>query len=202
MPNNLIYTNGVNGLTGEYLVPPLEPSQLAAWATEPPEDPRLARAVEQVWEAINQPTWGVPFDVDPEKVTEAGWAIAFGSDEADAVKNALAPLIEHRRRRAGDDRVKVLDYRPGEQWPEWLHRHGTAPGNIDLRKVPYYVLLVGSPSRIPFSFQYLLDVEYAVGRLHFDDAGGYQQYVSSLVDYEEATAAPYDKTAAFFGTRH
>lgn len=200
MTDDLIYANGVNGLTGEYLVTPLELSELAARAKEPPEDPKLARELEQLGEAINRPTYRPPFNVHPENVTETGWAIVFGSDEADAVKNALAPLIEHRRRQAGDARVKVLDYLPGEQWPEWLHRHGTAPGNID--KVPYYVLLVGSPSRIPFTFQYLLDVEYAVGRLHFDDVGGYQRYVSALIDYEEATSAPRDKTAAFFGTRH
>jgi hypothetical protein len=202
MPGELVCANGVNGLTGQYLVPPLEPSQLATRAKEPPEDPELARELEQVWEAINQPTWGLPFDIHPENVAEAGWTIVFHSDEADAVKDALAPLIEHRRRRAGDHQVKVLDYLPGERWPEWLRRHGTAPGNVDPRKVPYYVLLVGSPSRIPFAFQYLLDVEYAVGRLHFDDADGYGRYVTALVDYEEAAAAPHDKAAAFFGTRH
>lgn len=69
-------------------------------------------------------------------------------------------------------------------------------------KVPYYVLLIGHPSRIPFSFQYLLDVEYAVGRLDFDVAVGYRRYIAALIDYEQATVAPYDNSIAFFGTRH
>jgi hypothetical protein len=43
-------------------------------------------------------------------------------------------------------------------------------------------------------------VEYAVGRLHFDDADGYRQYVTSLIDYEQADAAPRDRAAGFFGT--
>ncbi|MGZ3386280.1 MAG: C25 family cysteine peptidase [Isosphaeraceae bacterium] len=202
MPDELIYANGISGLTGEYLIPPLQVSDLAMRAKEPHDDPEVARELEGVWEALKEPTFGLPFNVYPENVAEARWAIVFHSDEADAVKHALGHLIKHRRRQVGIDQVKVLDYLPGEQWAEWLHRHGTAPGNVDPAKVPYYILLVGSPSRIPFAFQYLLDVEYAVGRLHFDDVDGYRRYVTSLVDYEEAAATPHDKAAAFFGTRH
>jgi hypothetical protein len=202
MSDGLIYPNGVNGLTGEYLLRPVEPSRVAALAREPAEDPDLARELAQLGEWIQQPTFGLPFNVRPEDVSEVGWAIVFASDETDPVRDALAPLIEHRRSRLGDDRVKVLDHRPGEGWQDWLVRHRTTPGNVDPRRVPYYVLLVGGPARIPFEFQYLLDVEYAVGRLHFDDAGGYKRYVSSLIDYERARGSPREPTAAFFATRH
>jgi len=200
MSDDLIYVNGINGLSGEYLVPPLKASDLAKRAKEPPEDLGVDQELKQVGEAIGQPQYGLKWNVRPENVSEAGWAVVFSSDESDEVKKALAPLIEHRQ--SGGGQVKVLDYLPGEGWPEWLHRHGTAPGNIDPDKVPYYVLLVGSPGQIPFAFQYLLDVEYAVGRLHFDDADGYQQYAAGLIDYEKADAAPRDRAAAFFGTRH
>jgi hypothetical protein len=200
MPDDLIYANGINGLSGEYLVSPLESSELAAQAKKPPEDPDEARHLEYIGEAMDHATYALPFYLRPEIVSEAGWAVVFCSDESEAVRDALAPLIEHRRRAGG--KVKVLDYLPGEGWSEWLRRHGTAPGNVDPDRVPYYVLLVGSPGQIPFAFQYLLDVEYAVGRLHFDNADGYQQYVASLIDYEEAGAAPRDRAAAFFGTRH
>jgi hypothetical protein len=202
MPDRLIYANGVNGLTGNYLVAPLEPAELARLAKEPPPDLELERWLEQMWAAVNQPSFGLPFNVHPEIVAEAGWAIVFASDEAVAVQKALEPLIEHRRRRVGGEKVKVLEHFPGEEWRDWLDRHKVGPANIDPRKIPYYVLLIGSPRRIPFSFQYLLDVEYAVGRLDFDDADGYRRYVTALIDYEEAAAAPRDKAAAFFGTRH
>jgi hypothetical protein len=201
MPGEPIYVNGINGLTGEYLLPPLDPAEVAARAKEPPEDPEVAAGLRHVHDAMTQPSFGLPFDVHPENVAEAGWAVVFATDEAEDVEKALAPLVEHRRRQVGDEKIKVLDYRPGERWPEWLARHGPAPGNIDPSRGPYYVLLVGGPSRIPFSFQYLLDVEYAVGRLDFDDAAGYERYVGGLVEYEESAAAPHDAAATFLMCR-
>jgi hypothetical protein len=201
MADELIYANGINGLTGEYLVPPLPPAELAERAGQTPEDPERAQWLKQAWESISQPHFGLPFNVDPDKVTQAGWAIVFSVEEDADVKSKLAPLIEHRKQQIGD-LVKVLDYLPGETWPDWLARHHVGPGNIDPGKVPYYVLLVGHPSRIPFSFQYLLDVEYAVGRLDFDTADEYGLYADAIISYEQATAAPHRKTAAFFATRH
>jgi len=202
MAGEKVVANGINGLTGEYLVPPLEPAAVAAWALEPPEDPAVQAQLSQLHTAMTEASFGLPFDVDPASVEHAGWAVVFSTEEGDEVKTALEPLIEHRRQRIGDARTKVLEYRPGEGWADWLARHRTAPGNIVPEKVPYYVLLIGGPTRIPFSFQYLLDTEYAVGRLDFDDAADYASYVAALIDYETTTASPRDSTATFFGTRH
>src|SRR5215211_2251444 len=201
MADDLIYTNGINGLTGEYLVPPLPPAEMAQRARQAPVDPEVALWMKQALDNLRERHFGLPFNIDPAKVAEAGWAIVFAKDAGAEVERELEPLIEHRRRQIGD-KVKVLDYFPDETWHEWLARHRVGPGNIDPSKVPYYVLLIGRPSAIPFSFQYLLDVEYAVGRLHFDDADGYRRYAEALIDYEESPATPRDRTAAFFGTRH
>lgn len=202
MLDDLVYANGVNGLTGDYLVSPLPISQVADRAKQPTVDRDLERTIEHVWQLMHQPSFGLPFNVRPEVVAEAGWAIVFAADEADAVRQALDQLIVHRERRIGSDKVKILDYFSGETWHHWLDRHGVAPGNIDPRKLPYYILLIGSPTSIPFTFQSLLDIEYAVGRLDFDEVDGYRQYVNTLVDYEESAAATHTRTAAFFGTRH
>jgi hypothetical protein len=197
-----IYANGVNGLTGEYLIAPLAPSEVAARARQGPDDPDQMPWLTRLSEAIETKTFGPRFDLDPEVLSDVGWAVVFSEDEDPAVREALAPLVVHRRGIAGEERTKVLDYSPGESWTDWLARHRTAPGNVDPRKVPYYVLLVGSPERIPFSFQYLLDVEYAVGRLDLDDPGSYGRYAAAIVEHEQGGAEPRDATATFFGTRH
>ena len=203
MTGEVIVANGINGLTGEYLLGPLEASQVATQAkSSEHEDPAVAARLRHLHSAMTEATFGTPFNVDPANVTQAGWSVVLSTGEADDVKASLEPLIEHRRGAIGDARTKVLDHRPGEGWSEWLARHGTAPGNVEPTKVPYYVLLIGSPERIPFSFQYLLDTEYAVGRLDFDDADGYRRYVAGLLDYEKAGVAPHDRAATFFGTRH
>lgn len=198
-----LYINGIDGVTGEYLVQPLTYNQASEFITGRPPDTALERFLTRIWRIISQPHLGLPLGADPADVTQAGWAVMFHHDEDQAVKDALAPLIEHRRQQIGDDdKVKVLDYRDGESRAGWLARHGVGAGTVDPSRVPYYILLVGSPERIPFTLGHELDVEYAVGRLHFDDVSDYEDYVASLIDYETAQAVPNAKEAVFFATRH
>jgi hypothetical protein len=205
-----LYVNGIDGVTGDYLVPPLELSQAAAFlkgetleAAAEGVLPRLRNWLKSVWRALTRPHLGLPEGVDPADVRQAGWALVFHVGEDSDVKDALAPLVEHRRRLVGDDSlVKVLEVRDGESSFEWLARHGVAPGTVLPTKVPYYLLLVGSPERIPFSFGQLLDVEYAVGRLHFDTVAEYARYVASLLEYETSPAVTNAREAVFFAPRH
>ena len=95
--------------------------------------------------------------------------MSFSEDTPQSVRVALEPLIAFRRRR----RVivcKVLDYKKGEQTRGWYQRHRVSAGNVDPEIIPYYLLLIGPPDLIPFDFQYLLGVEYAVGCVAFDTA--------------------------------
>ncbi len=201
--NGKLYINGIDGVTGEYLVPPLEYGEAVALIKGETRDAALLRWLSSIWRIISQPNLGLPFDVDPTDVRQAGWAVVFHTDEDDAVKQALVPLIEHRRRQIQDDtKVKILEYRKDESRAQFLARYGIAAGSIEPTKVPFYLLLVGSPERIPFSFGQLLSVEYAVGRLHFDTAAEYTSYVASLIDYEISQTVPNAKEIVFFATRH
>jgi hypothetical protein len=197
-----LYINGIDGATGQYLVPPFEPTEVLAYLKEAPSDPAISRFLRRIWQRISAAFLGLPDGVDPADVTQAGWAVVYHQDEDQAVRNALAPLVEHRRQQIGDESiVKVLTYEDGEDRRNWLARHDVAAGNVDPTKVPYYLLLVGSPERIPFLFGHLLDVEYAVGRLHFDTAEAYAAYVDSLIRYETGTTVPNGREVVYWSPR-
>lgn len=154
-------------------------------------------------------------DVDPNNLSQSGWGIVFPAQADGARRQALAPLIELRRRQveAGGDglsnnalfRVFEQDQgiKPGESCTAWLARMGVGMHPVDpLEGVPFYLLLVGSPEEIPFEFQYLLDIYWGVGRLHFDDPEDYRRYAESVVAYELANQVSHGKSTAIFATRH
>ena len=163
-----IYLNGIDGATGNYLIPPMPPGEAAQFAAASQPDLQTASVLKSLSLQASQAHLGVSFSRDPVKLTESGWCVVFHEAEDPAVRAALAPLIEHRRRQIADDSIvkPELEYRDGESVPDWLARYHVGIGVVDPTKIPLYVLLVGSPERIPFEFGHLLDVEYCVGRLH------------------------------------
>ncbi len=112
----------------------------------------------------------------------------------------------------------VLIYRPGEAVNTWLARHQVMAAPVDpARGVPYYLVLAGRPGApdnpdavIPLTFQYELDVFWAVGRLCFTDRHGqhrfddYATYAERVVEFEQRAdaATRLRKQITFFGTSH
>jgi hypothetical protein len=177
-------------------------AEAAAKARGQTPEAEQAGRLRRVREKLQRPSLALPFQTDPLNVAQAGWGVVFASNTPTNVREALEPLVSHRRRRVSPDRCKVLELKTRETMKDWLGRHGVYPGSIDPRKVPYYLMLVGGPESIPFEFQCLLDIEYAVGRLAFDCPELYRHYAESLVSYETATAVPNAKEVVYWGTHH
>ena len=142
-------------------------------------------------------------EVDPNNLEEAGWCVVFAKDADPAIKKALERLLARREADAGP-LFKVFEgadgIRPGEDPEKWVLRHGAAIDKVvdPANGVPVYITLVGSPQEIPFEFQYRLDLNWNVGRLHFDTADEYRDYAESVVAYETGATLPHKKRAAIF----
>jgi hypothetical protein len=193
--------NGINGVTGEYLLRPQTDEQITKAATLEAQDKDKQLMLDYVKNG-KKPAYAM-FDVDLTKLSEAGWAIVFHVDEDAAVKEAMQLLIDHRRKSIGNDRlVKELNYQDGETVSQWLIRNGADVAHVDPEILPFYILLIGSPSKIPFLFGHVLAAAYGVGRLYFTAACLYKRYVDSVISYETSSLVPNNRDVVFFGPRH
>ena len=184
--------NGVDGTNGGYFHPPVPVAEIARVALE--------------GDGAGWPvhTRGLPPGVDPRDLARTGWGVVFSRQASQEVRDALSPLIEHRRSQAGDRCLK-LDYQPGETKEQFLLRYfgGPGPVDVDAGQIPYYLLFVGGPEEIPYSLQYQLDIQYAVGRLGFETAEEYARYARNVVACERERQRPSrDRRATLFSTRH
>ena len=207
-PEPLIF-NGIDGATGRYLLPPFTTGDISKIAQGEKLDPAHMQELMQRWTQKSQPHFGVKaMDGDETNLARTGWGVIFAHDADPAIREALAPLLDRRRAQAGAEKEKyyqefsgVRAYRPGESKQQYLARMGVGPGPADPDKVPYYLLVVGDPEAIPFRFQYQLDVQYAVGRIHFDTVEEYAQYARNVVE-AETNPLSREQRAVFFGVRN
>lgn len=133
--------------------------------------------------ADNRKHLGVEDGVDPEDVAQAGWAAILPEGASADLLEALDPLFSLRKEEAGN-RFRLFSgeagYQRGESKSYFLARHGVGPGPAQPDKVPYYLLLIGSPTEIPFEFQFQLSMQYACGRLYFDHIDAYRAYAENI----------------------
>lgn len=201
--------NGVNAVTGDYLLPEIELEDVGNLARGRPVDIAHLRELEWLQHRATERFLGTIEGVDATDLGQAGWSVVFAADADPSVREALGELLALRKDQAGrvDERFYREyggddGYRASETKGDFLVRHGAAPGQpADPRRVPYYVLLIGGPEEIPFSFQHQMDVQYAVGRLHFETVEEYANYARTVVA-SESDKVPAEPRAAFFGTRN
>ena len=187
----LLHFNGINGDTGEYSLPPMSGAELSGFIRGESSPENLSE-LRYRFESQGLEHLGVKEGVDPKRLDESGWGIIFAHDADPAIREALAPLLNLRQGQAGE-RFRVYaggeGYRPGDSKSAWLARapRKAGPGPADPDKVPYYLLICASPEQIPYRFQSQLDVQYAVGRIHFDTIDEYAHYAASVVQAEGGT---------------
>ncbi|GMT99099.1 hypothetical protein KH5H1_32180 [Corallococcus caeni] len=201
-PEDPLILNGIDGVTGQYLVPPIELPAAAEVA-----EPRGEAAYFEAWKKWLEflpmrVSFGLPPDAPPEDYTQAGWGVVFAASASDELRKSLEPLIAHRRARAETDRLHVLTYQAGETAHQFLERYGAPIGDVEPTAVPYYLLLVGGPDVIPFDVQHSLSLSYAVGRLSFDTPAEYARYADSVVAYETGDSAPNHRQVSWWGPKH
>ena len=144
--DDLLTLNGIDGTTGQYLVPPIPATDAYDLARGKPPESLLSSWFKAIVSVLKRPKLGLPMDVDPTNPARAGWAVVLPAGAPPELKAAVQPLIDHRKKTVPPDRCKVLEYRPGEGMKKWLQRHAVAPGSVVPTKVPYYVTLVGGPT--------------------------------------------------------
>ncbi len=161
MPTDLLHFNGVDGSTGEYLLPPLSAevvSKVARGALDQIGEEQL-RELKWRTARTTMESMGPVEGVDPKKLEEAGWGVIFANVDQDKV-----PALKGKRRNRS---LICAARRPPKTIPlssrfmrgrtltaagkrsRSFARHGAGPGPADPAKVPYYLLLVGDPEAIP-----------------------------------------------------
>ncbi len=206
MDDDLLYFNGINGATGDYLLPPMSPEDLGRIALGEKWDPALFNELKFRRSQVEEATFALKAGLDPQDLMQAGWGVIFPAawDPATvaAVREALSELLAQRKAQAGPLYKEYIGgdgYRPGDSKDDFLSRHGAAPGPVEPAAVPYYLLIVGDPQTVPYRFQFELDVAYGAGRIYFATLDEYAQYPRSVVTAEKPGALSLARKAAFFG---
>jgi hypothetical protein len=198
--------NGIDGTTGEPLYPPatLAGMEALAQGVRPPPQQTAVNIYRRQRSSNLLRMGGMRDGFNPRNLASSGWGVVFPQRADPAIREALLPLIEHRRRQAAavaGHRFRELDYQLNETKRSFLGRLKVGPGAADPDTLPYYLLLVGTPEEIPWSFQQQLAVQYAVGRLCFDTAEEYARYAETVIAAETGRIV-LPRRLVLFGTRH
>ncbi len=195
-----IFVNGINASTGRYIEEPLTPAVVAELALgERPDRDRDLEPREHAQAVLNFEFAMTDPLPDRKNLEEAGWAVVFHRDADPRIRSALKELLDWRRQGAperycaGDlyrEYAGEKGYQPGDTWEVFRQRHRIATGEARPSQMPFYVLIVGDPEAIPYTFQYAVDIQRAVGRLCFEKIEDYKNYAHTVVQAESGALTP------------
>lgn len=204
--------NGLDGASGGYLLPPMTEEQLGIIIADLDFDNELVQLVLD-WaegmaarDALRAPSADV---TDAGDLAQTGWGVIFAESTPQSVREALSPLLTRRSQQAGT-RFRQFEVPCGVTRTAFFTMLEMKAGTVTSAEMivasteastesdavaigdskpylPYYLLLVGDPSEIPFRFQSELDVQYAVGRLHFANPEAYASYANAVIAAENDT---------------
>jgi hypothetical protein len=162
--------------------------QAASHASTPDPRPKL------------EELWG---DEDaPDDLERQRWGVfAPAGGLGDRLVDAIAPLIERRRRQQGEVRVYRVPARmtlhEAARWKKRVFRSGS---DVD-DDLPRYQLIVGDLDQVPLAIQQVQASDGFVGRLAFDDLDGYRAYADKVVRWEDRPAMATEGHAILHAVR-
>src|SRR5262249_34665937 len=127
-----LHALGVSATTGKPLSDLSDDAIQAAVAKPKPPGPEEAAHAARV-EGAGQQGFAVGEGLDGNALEDVGWGVIFAPEIDPKIKDALKPLIDHRKE-LGANPFVIYDqdgYRPGETAFDWLKRRGTRLDVVD-----------------------------------------------------------------------
>jgi hypothetical protein len=187
---------GINLKTGLPIFEPIDPAQ---FGKKPWFDNVLTRALSKLIHL------GELMD-DPKR---AGWNIIVHKDDIEnpsdirtirlPIQDEIAELCEIRGKSDPAPLIYDCENTPAG-WSQWLDTYSNIR-RADTGLPDQFLLIIGSPEKIPFGFQARLNTVAAVGRVFFSEDRDYQRYFRKIIDIDKNKPA-LNKTALFFAPCH
>jgi hypothetical protein len=97
---DLLFFNGINGASGDYLLPPLSAEQVSKIAQGEEFDPDNLEDIELKKRQIEEPDFAPIEGSRSQNLAETGWGVIFAYDADPAIPEALSELLDHRKKQA------------------------------------------------------------------------------------------------------